>query len=76
MVFFDDNDILELTANKFKLIRQEQDFIFPYKISSYKNNVYEKLNHFKHMPTKVFNTLEKNIGEHMLITMKKNQKRT
>ncbi len=67
----DSNDLIKLISNKFKLIGQEQDFIFPYKISSYKKNIYEKLDHFKHMPKRVFKTLEKNIGEHMLITMKK-----
>lgn len=67
----DSNDIKKLINNKFKLISLKQDFIFPYKINSYKKNIYKKLDHFEFMPKKIFNTLQKNIGEHMLIRLKK-----
>jgi SAM-dependent methyltransferase len=67
----DRNDIKELIQNKFKLIRLKQDFIFPYKIGFYKKNIYKKLNHFDVMPKRIFNALKKNIGEHMLLSLKK-----
>jgi SAM-dependent methyltransferase len=67
----DRNDIENLIHNKFKLIRLEQDFIFPYKLKLYKKNVYEKLDYFNVMPKKIFEALKKNIGEHMLIDLKK-----
>ena len=67
----DHNDIKELIQNKFKLIRLKQDFIFPYKIGFYKKNIYKKLNHFDVMPKRIFNALKKNIGEHMLLSLKK-----
>ena len=40
-------------------------------IKQYKKNQYIKLNHFKYMDKKIFNTLERNLGEHLLITLKK-----
>ena len=68
--FYDHNDIKKL-FKKFKIIDVQQRFIFPYKIKPYKKNRYIKLNHFKHMDKKIFNTLERNLGEHLLITLKK-----
>lgn len=65
-------DLKKLINKKFKILKLEQNFIFPYKINYYKKNVYKKINYFKVMPKKIFNALEKNIGEHMLITLKKN----
>jgi SAM-dependent methyltransferase len=64
-------DLKKLVKNKFKIISCTQDFIFPYKISEYKKNKYEKIKHFKVMPKKIFTALEKNIGEHMLIKLRK-----
>lgn len=64
-------DLKKLIDKKFKIVKLEQDFIFPYKIKPYKKNIYKKLNHFEVMPKKIFNTLKKNIGEHMLINLKK-----
>ena len=61
----------KLINNKFKIIDIKQDFIFPYKIKPYKKNKYIKIKHFKYMPKKIFQTLEKNIGEHLLIKLKK-----
>jgi len=66
-----EDDIKNLIKNKFKIVDIKQDFIFPYKIKSYKNNKYIKIKHFKIMPKNIFKTLEKNIGEHMLIRLKK-----
>lgn len=67
----DINDVKNLIKNKFKLIKLKQDFIFPYKISFYKKNIYKKLDYFDVMPKKIFNTLKQNIGEHMLLNLKK-----
>ncbi len=61
----------KLIKNKFKILEVKQDFIFPYKIKPYKKNIYIKIDHFRYMPKKIFQTLEKNIGEHMLIKLKK-----
>jgi SAM-dependent methyltransferase len=67
----DDDDVKKLLDKKFKIISKTQDFIFPYKINSYKKGKYEKITHFKFMPKKIFNILEKNIGEHLLLNLKK-----
>ena len=64
-------DLKKLIGKKFKIVKLEQDFIFPYKIGPYKRNIYKKLNYFKVMPQKIFNVLKKNIGEHLLISLKK-----
>lgn len=68
--FYNQSDIKKI-FKKFEIINIKQDFIFPYKIKPYKKNKYEKINHFKFMNKKVFNTLSKNLGEHLLITLKK-----
>ena len=67
----DKNDLYELIKNKFKILELKQDFIFPYQIKPYKKNIYKKIKHFKIMPQNVFNSLKENIGEHLMITMKK-----
>ena len=67
----DKNDLYELIKNKFKILELKQDFIFPYQIKPYKKNIYKKIKHFDCMPTNIFNKLSKEIGEHMLITLKK-----
>tara|TARA_A100001015_G_scaffold275241_1_gene332358 strand:+ start:120 stop:923 length:804 start_codon:yes stop_codon:yes gene_type:complete len=67
----DDSDLKILFSEKFKIVEQYQDFIFPYKINKYKKGLYEKLPYFKMMPKKIFNALKKNIGEHLMIKMKK-----
>jgi ubiquinone/menaquinone biosynthesis C-methylase UbiE len=66
-----DQDINKLIRNKFKIVKKYQDFIFPYQIAPYKNNKYIKINHFKVMPKKIFDLLKKNIGEHMMLILKK-----
>ena len=67
-----DSELDNLVKKKFKKISVTQDFIFPYKIKPYLKGKYEIINHFKLMPKKIFNILKKNIGEHLLITLKKN----
>ena len=67
----DKDDLKKLIKKKFKILDIKQDFIFPYKIKPYKSNKYIKIKHFKIMPKNIFRTLEKNIGEHMLIRLKK-----
>jgi SAM-dependent methyltransferase len=64
-------DLKKIINKRFKIIKLEQDFIFPYKINPYKKNLYKKLDYFEVMPKKIFNSLKKNIGEHMLINLKK-----
>jgi hypothetical protein len=66
-----DEDVNNLIKNKFKVVKKYQDFIFPYKIKPYKNNRYIKINHFRVMPKKIFNLLKNNIGEHMMLILKK-----
>ena len=66
-----ENELKKLIKKKFKIINIKQDFIFPYKIKPYKKNKYVKIDHFKNMSQKILKTLEKNIGEHMLIERKK-----
>ena len=68
--FYDSNDV-KILFEKFKIVDVKQDFIFPYKISPYKKNIYKKLSHFKYMDSAVFNALKKNLGEHLLITLQK-----
>ena len=65
------SNLENLIKGRFKIIEVKQDFIFPYKIKPYKKNKYIKIDHFKIMPNKIFRMLEKNIGEHMLIKLKK-----
>jgi len=40
-------------------------------IKYYKKHIYKKLSWFEKMPKKIFKILEKNIGWHTLITLKK-----
>ena len=68
--FYDRDEVVKL-FNKFKILEIKQDFIFPYKIKPYKMNRYYKIEHFKYMKKNVFNSLKKNLGEHLLITLKK-----
>ncbi len=67
----DNKDLEKLFKNKFKIIKQHQDFIFPYKIKPYKSGKYIKINHFQKMPNKIFKILEQNIGEHLMLELKK-----
>ncbi len=68
--FYEIADIKKL-FKKFIIKEIYQDFIFPYKIPEYKKNKYVKVPHFKYMNKKIFNVLKKNLGEHLLITVKK-----
>tara|TARA_Y100000591_G_scaffold326251_1_gene348587 strand:+ start:1130 stop:1933 length:804 start_codon:yes stop_codon:yes gene_type:complete len=67
----DDFDLQNLITGKFKIVNKYQDFIFPYKIKPYKKGKYIKIDHFAKMPTNIFNVLQKNIGEHLMIELKK-----
>ena len=66
-----EDNLKQLLSNKFKIISKKQDFIFPYKIKPYKKGEYKKISYFKIMPKQIFNCLEKNIGEHLLLKLKK-----
>jgi len=56
-----------LKENEFKCISIEKTHIFPFKISEYKNYEYVKHEWFDVMPEKIFNTLQKNFGWHLLV---------
>ncbi len=62
-------DVVEL-LNGYEVLSIEQDHIFPYQIESYKKGKYIKQPWFDVMPTAMFETLEKNLGWHLLITAK------
>ena len=64
------NEIKEL-FKKFRIIEIRKDHIFPYQIKYYKKHIFKKLPWFQKMPKKIFTILEKNIGWHTLITLKK-----
>ena len=67
----DDQDLNKLLKNRFKIISKTQDFIFPYKIAPYKKGIYKKIEFLEKMPKKIFKTLKKNIGEHLLLNLRK-----
>ena len=68
--FYDYNDLKKI-CKKFKIKEIKQDFIFPFEIGPYKKNKYIKIPHFKFMKKKIFDILKENLGEHLLITLKK-----
>jgi 2-polyprenyl-3-methyl-5-hydroxy-6-metoxy-1,4-benzoquinol methylase len=63
-------EIYELLKD-FKNITIEQTHIFPYKIESYRNYIYDKKDYFEVMPKELFECLEKNLGWHLLISCNK-----
>ena len=67
----DNNDLKKMFEKKFRIINQYQDFIFPFKIKPYKKDKYVKIDHFSKMPLKTFKILEQNIGEHLMLELKK-----
>ena len=62
-------DVVEL-LDGYEVLSIEQDHIFPYQIEPYKLGEYIKQPWFDIMPTVMFETLEKNLGWHLLITAK------
>jgi SAM-dependent methyltransferase len=62
-------DVVELLEG-YEVLSIEQDHIFPYQIEPYKKGEYLKQPWFESMPDKMFRTLEKNLGWHLLITAK------
>ena len=52
----------------FDILSIEQNHIFPYQIEPYKQGQYIKEPWFESMPDKMFNTLKKKLGWHLLIT--------
>ena len=63
------HDVVEL-LDEYEVLSIEQDHIFPYQVEPYKLGEYIKQPWFDVMPTEMFETLEKNIGWHLLITAK------
>ena len=66
---FTKQDVKELLKD-YEIMSIKQDHIFPYQIEPYKNGEYIKQPWFENMPPKVFKTLEKNLGWHLLIDAK------
>ena len=62
-------DVVEL-LDGYVVLSIEQDHIFPYQIEPYKKGKYIKQPWFDAMPIGMFETLEKNLGWHLLITAK------
>ena len=62
-------DVIEL-LDGYEVLSIDQDHIFPYKVEPYKRGEYVKQPWFAEMPSKMFRTLEKNLGWHLLITAK------
>jgi SAM-dependent methyltransferase len=62
-------DVVEL-LEEYEVLSIEQDHIFPYQVEPYKKGEYLKQPWFESMPDKMFRTLEKNLGWHLLITAK------
>jgi len=62
-------DVVEL-LDGYEVLSIEQDHIFPYQIEPYKKGKYIKQPWFDAMPIGMFETLEKNLGWHLLITAK------
>ena len=62
-------DVVEL-LDEYEVLSIEQDHIFPYQIEPYKKGKYIKQPWFDAMPIGMFETLEKNLGWHLLITAK------
>jgi len=67
---YTNEEVYELLKD-FKNVTIKQAHIFPYKIESYKNYIYEKKDHFEAMPKELFDCLEKNLGWHLLISCNK-----
>ena len=62
-------DVVKL-LDGYEVLSIEQDHIFPYQIEPYKKGKYIKQPWFDAMPIGMFETLEKNLGWHLLITAK------
>ena len=67
----DNVDLKKILSNKFKILSKKQDFIFPYKVPEYKKHKYVKLKYFQYMPSSIFKLIEKKLGEHLLLSLKK-----
>ena len=62
-------DVVKL-LDGYEVLSIEQDHIFPSQVEPYKLGEYIKQPWFDVMPTEMFETLEKNLGWHLLITAK------
>ena len=64
---YSEDDVRNL-LHGFDILSIEQNHIFPYQIEPYKQGQYIKEPWFESMPDKMFNTLKKKLGWHLLIT--------
>jgi SAM-dependent methyltransferase len=65
------NDQIYRMLSSFRNIQIQQEHIFPYKITEYKQYTYVKEDWFEQMPEKVFKALEAKLGWHLCITCQK-----
>jgi ubiquinone/menaquinone biosynthesis C-methylase UbiE len=65
---FTENDVAALLGNSFCIESIRQDHIFPYVIEKYVKHEYELQPWFRQMPEQMFNTLQKQLGWHLLIS--------
>ena len=68
---FTKEEIIQILSPHFVDVRIEQDHIFQWNVSEYKNYRYEKEAWFKAMPDPLIHALEKRFGWHLLITCRK-----
>ena len=65
------NEQIHTMLRDFRNIQIQQDHIFPYKVSEYKQYNYVKEDWFECMPYNMFQALEKKLGWHLCITCQK-----
>lgn len=65
------NEQIHTMLREFRNIQIQQDHIFPYKVSDYKQYKYTKEDWFSCMPDNMFQALEKKLGWHLCITCQK-----
>jgi len=65
------NEQIHTMLRNFRNIQIQQEHIFPYKVSEYKQYNYVKEDWFECMPDNMFQALEKKLGWHLCITCQK-----
>ena len=65
------DQLISMIGPGFRIIKVEQDHIFPYQIEPYKRGEYVRQPWFQSMSTDMFRTLERRLGWHLMITAEK-----
>lgn len=65
------DQLISMIGPGFRVIKVQQDHIFPYQIEPYKRGEYLRQPWFEHMPQDVFRVLEQRLGWHLMITAEK-----